>query len=461
MKNLHRILAAFALLLSPLWGRAADPALPELPTIPERTFSVLDYGASPDGVTKNTSAIQKAIAAAAEAGGGTVLFPKGKYFTGAIHLQSNIALQIDEDATILFSSDPADYPLVRTRWECVEILNYSPPIYAYQCRNIAIRGKGTIDGNGPQWWARRRTGNQFSTAYAQLRKYANDDSKPESRVFGEKLPGLPPAFVQPYECQNVLLEGITVKDSPFWTIHLLYSQDITLRHLTMMGDGPNTDGVDPDSCNRVLIENCNFDNGDDCVAIKSGRDKDGRRVGRSCENITIRNCAMARGHGVSIGSETSGSIRHVLIENCALDGIDAGVRLKSTRGRGGVVEDITYRNLTMRNVQKEAVTITLRYEKGSGVIPAPKDESTPVFRNITVENITCESAKVGGAIFGLAEAPVENLTLKNVTINADSGFSATDVDGLHFEHVTISPKKGEKLILNNVKNFTVDGVKQD
>ncbi len=446
-----RISAACALTLAIFWvlsgcvqGTGKSSATDKQPKV-----TVSSTGAVADGTTLCTEAIRKAIEQCAATGGGTVLFPKGVYFTGAVALKSNITLQLDEGATLKFSTEPKDYPLVRTRWEGVEIQNYSPLIFAAGCENVAIRGKGTIDGQGKAWWD---WANKRQSAYGKLYNGTTTKSgaQPDDRVFGEKNAGLRPSLVEFYDCKHVLVEGVTLRESPCWTIHPVYSEDVTIRGVTIVGTGPNTDGIDPDSCQQVLIEKCTLDTGDDCVAIKSGRDHDGRRVGKICENVVVRNCLMKGGYaGVAIGSETAGGVRHVLVEDCVFDGTRTGVRMKTTRGRGGVVEDIVYRYITMRNISEMAISINMKYGHNDDESVAKKDESTPVFRDILLERLTVESAASAGKIIGLAESPVERITLRDATIHAKTGMVVRDVAGLKKENGKTVVESGEAWNIRN------------
>jgi polygalacturonase len=334
-------------------------------------------------------------------------------------------------------------------------------------------GKGTITGQGPVWWAwaRNPTGvpgangprdgssGQGVGGTAEARRLmalytADREGKYplEQRIFGEKNTGYRPSLIEVYECKNVLIEGVNVTQSPFWTIHPLYTQNFTLRGATVSGSGPNTDGCDPDSCNTVLIENVTFNTGDDCIAIKSGRDGDGIRRNRPCENLTIRNCIMNGGHGaVTMGSETSAGIRHILAENCVIDGPDVALRLKTSRNRGGGIEDFMARNIVVKSARQTAILVTLRY--GSPVPETPKNETTPVAKNIWVENLTCESAPQAISILGLNESHIENISLKNVTIKSQRGATVDLLDGLVRDNVTITPASGEAWMITNSTNI--------
>ena len=476
------LISLLATAFSPLAAPAADPVLPPLPpeiTFPSKTvIKVTETGAIADGQTLATGAIAKAIDRAAAAGGGIVEFPdsgRHEYLTGAIHLKSNITLQIDSGVTLKFTTDRAQYPLVKTRYECVDIMNYSPLIYAYQCENIRITGDGTIDGQGQAWWtwARNVSANRgpAPSGGQALRgansgqgvgpdaggrrlilEYTNDREGKyplDQRVFGDKVQGFRPCAIEPYACKNVLIENITLKNSPFWNIHPVYSENVTVRGVTVEGNGPNTDGCDPDSCNTVLIDHDTFATGDDCIAIKSGRDGDGIRRNAPCENITVRNCTMKGGHGaITMGSETSGGIRHIFAENCNVDGPDSAIRLKSTRGRGGGVEDVYFRNITTNHTAKYAITIDMMYSRTE---PAAKSETTPVFKDIRIENFSCGSSPEALYVMGLQESPVQNLVLKNVALSADKGARLQYVDGLVRDNVAVQASTGDAWEMKDVK----------
>lgn len=351
--------------------------------------------------------------------------------------------------TLKFTTDRTKYPLVKSRWECTDVMNYSPLIYAYQCNNIRITGKGTIDGQGQTWWSWANG----KPAQQAIRQYTNDRGGKfplEQRVFGETVQGLRPCLIEPYESKNILIEGVTIRNSPFWTIHPVYCENVILRNANVFGTGPNTDGIDPDSCKNVLIEGTTFTTGDDCVVIKSGRDGDGIRKNTTCENITIRNCIMKGGHGaITMGSETSGGIKHVFAENCQVDGPDSAIRLKSTRGRGGGIEDVYVRNITVNRTLKYAITIDMRYTQTA---VAPKSETTPVFKNIRIEDFKCEAAPQAIYIMGLVESNVENVFLKNISIKADRGGHLEYVNGVTRENVVITPRTGEVWVEREAKN---------
>ncbi|WP_455585597.1 glycoside hydrolase family 28 protein [Bacteroides sp.] len=386
-------------------------------------------GAKADGKTLNTVLINHTVDRLNKGGGGTLFFPAGTYLTGAIHLKSNITLELEAGATLLFSDRFDDYlPFVEVRHEGVVMKSFSPLIYAVDAENITIKGEGTLDGQGKAWWT------EFFRIYVDLEKngmhelnkyqplwekennvealYAetNEDwhSTLQRRFFR-------PPFIQPIRCKNVRIEGVKIINSPFWTVNPEFCDNVTVTGVTIHNvPSPNTDGINPESCRNVHISDCHISVGDDCITIKSGRDAQARRLNVPCENVTITNCTMLSGHGgVVIGSEMSGSVRKVTISNCVFDGTDRGIRIKSTRGRGGVVEDIRVSNVVMSNIKREAIVLNLKYSK----MPAePKSERTPVFRDIYISGLTAVDVKTPVKIVGLEEAPVTDIVLRDIYV---------------------------------------------
>ncbi|HEX8499965.1 MAG TPA: glycoside hydrolase family 28 protein [Pyrinomonadaceae bacterium] len=420
------------------------------PRFPARDFPITDFGATPGGNSDSTDAIRKAIEACNKAGGGRVVVPAGVFRTGAIHLRSNVNLHISEGATLKFSTDPAKYlPAVFTRWEGTELMNYSPLIYAFEQQNIAVTGKGTLDGGAADdnWWKwARRQGSTPAPASADVRKLremGNSGVPVRERVFGEGH-FLRPPFIQPYRSRNILIEGVTIINSPFWEVHPVLSQNITVRGLNIKSHGPNNDGCDPESSKDVLIEDCVFDTGDDCIAIKSGRDDDGRRVGVASENIIVRNCTMKDGHGgVVIGSEISGDCRNVFVEDCKMDSpnLDRALRFKSNAIRGGVLENVFFRNVEVGRVAEAVLTIDLLYDTGD------KGPHRPVVRNVLIENVTSRSSPRVMWVVGFPGVTIDDIRFRNCTFR---GVEATEVmnnaGSFSFENVTIEPaKRGRSL----------------
>ena len=418
------------------------------PQFPAREFNLLQFGAVGDGRRICTLAFADAIAACASSGGGRVVVPAGKYFTGAIHLRSGVNLYLAEGAEIIFSDQPEDYlPVVLVRVGGVELYNYSPLIYARDCTNIAVTGPGKLNGNAKQWWAwsRRETKAGFEMG-AQGVPVAR-------RIFGTPAAAIRPSFLSFVSCTNVLLSDFTIGSGPNWTIHPIYCQNTTIRGVQVITDGPNNDGIDPDSCRDVLIENCNLETGDDCVVLKSGYNEDGWRVGRPTENVIMRKCSSRRGHGgLVIGSEMSGGVRNVFMEDCEFAGTDRAIRIKSRADRGGVVENIFARNLRVKNMQREVIILNMDYGSDRNQTVASRP---PVFRHMQFENITGGGAPTAILIQGLADSPIENLRFVNLTIRSTKGVEANFVKRLVFENVQIAAVAGPVFKLNDAAGITI------
>ena len=386
------------------------------PEFPNRTFEIGKYGAA-EGADC-TEAIAKAIGACSAAGGGTVLVPKGTFLTGAIHLKSNTNLHLAEGAVLRFYTDPKRYlPLVYTRWESTECMNYSPLIYAFEQTNIAVTGAGTLDGQADEqhWWPWKGNAKfgfkkgepEQQPARAALVAMGEKDVPVRERVFGEGH-YLRPNFIQPYRSTNVLIEGVTILRSPMWEVNPVLCRNVTVRNVKINSHGPNNDGCDPDACSDVLIDRCEFDTGDDCIAIKSGRNRDGRRVGVACENLVVRDCVMKDGHGgVSIGSEASGGVRNVFVDHCRMDSphLDRAMRIKTNSYRGGVIENIVMSNTTVGQVAEAVLDIDFNYEEGKG------GPFQPVVRNVLLENVTSHKSKYGLTLRGFENAPIRGVRL--------------------------------------------------
>ncbi|MDR3528393.1 MAG: glycoside hydrolase family 28 protein [Rhizomicrobium sp.] len=415
------------------------------PQFPARDFPITDYGATSGG-TKCTAAIAKAIAACAAAGGGRVVVPEGNWLTGPIHLKSHVNLHIAKGATLRFSTDHADYlPLVLTRWEGVECMNYSPLVYAFEQENIAVTGEGTLDGQASNefWWPWKGKSNfgfkdgtpNQAVARKKLFEMGDANTPVAERLFGEGS-YLRPNFFEPYRCKTVLIEGVTIRNTPFWELHPVLCTGVTVRGVTIDSAGPNTDGCDPESCKDVLIENCSFNTGDDCIAIKSGRNGDGRRVNVPCENIVIRGCTMKNGHGgVSIGSEITGGVRNVFVEKCKMDSpnLDNAFRLKNNAVRGGILENFHFRNIVIGQVAHAVLAIHFDYEE------AGNGPYRPVARNVHLERIVSGKSEFGVDAHGLPNAEIENITLTDCDFqNVAKGNVAQFVHGISFSGVTIN-----------------------
>lgn len=389
------------------------------PKFPDREFNVIHYGADNKGIELSTNAIQSAIDDAHRLKGGRVLIPEGTFLTGTLELKSNVELHLHENAYVTFSQDTRDYlPLVLTRYEGIELYNYSPLIYAHHAENIAITGAGTLDGRGDEhhWWPwKYGTNGQPSQDRDRqlLFEMAEKRIPVEERMFGEGH-YLRSSFIQPYNCQNILIEGVTVKDSPMWQVHPVLSENVIVRGVNIIGHGPNTDGVNPESCRHVLIEDCYFDNGDDCIAIKSGRNEDGRRIGVPSENIVIRRNTMRDGHGgVTIGSEISGGVKYVYAEDNVMDSpnLDRALRIKTNSVRGGTIEHIYFKNNLVKSLKHEVVCIDMMYEEGDA------GPHRPVVRHIEVEGLKSSGGRYGVKIAAYSHSPVTHFKMKDCVID--------------------------------------------
>ena len=422
------------------------------PVFPDIIVDIRDHGAVPDGKTYNTNAFADAIKACSDAGGGRVLVPSGKWFTGPIHLASNIELHLSEGAEIIFSDRCEDYlPVVLVRVGGIEIYNYSPLIYARDCENIAITGSGKLNGNAKEWWEMKgkETGNFFEMAAKGV--------PVTERVFGTREAGIRPSFLCLFNCKNVLLEGFTIGSGPNWTVHPIYCDNVIIRYVNVNTDGPNNDGIDPDSCTNVLIEHCLFDTGDDCVVLKSGYNEDGWRVGRPTENVVMRYCSSKRGHGgLVVGSEMSGDVRNVYMHDCHFEGTDRAIRIKSKRGRGGIVENIWARDLKLKNMQREAVILNMVYGADRNKV---SNEKAPKFKDIHINNLTCQGAPAAIIIRALEDSPVENVSFENVCISSKKGVICENVKGLVFEAVSIKPEKGPAYQITNGSDLLISNNK--
>ena len=430
---------------------ACNRTHPEAKLQPAAYYDIRDYGAIAGGKTKNTEAIRNAIAAAAKAGGGTVLISKGIYLTGPIHLESNITLLIDAGATLKFSADFDDYlPMIPSRWEGTEVITFSPLIYGEKVENVAIQGRGIIDGQGEPWWKfhralreqREKTGSwkkdsKWRQEFMRVNRNLELPDDPE-RINSAFL--RPPMFQLRYS-KNISIRDVTFKNSPFWTLNPVYCENLTVSGVTIENpdSAPNTDGIDPESCKNVHISDSHISVGDDCITIKSGRDAEARRMNQPSENYTITNCTMLRGHGgVVIGSEMSGSVRNIAISNCVFDGTDRGIRIKSTRGRGGVVENVSVSNIVMRDIREEAITLNLFY---SNVPAEPFSARTPVFRKIHIDSIV-GNAKVAATLLGLDESPLDDVSLTHVSLTAATGVVIRNAKHIELNSVKVETQSG-------------------
>lgn len=423
------------------------------------SLNILNFNAIGDGVTPCTGAFSAAIKALSEAGGGTLYIPAGTYLTGSIRLESNINLHLEPGATILFSNDPKDFPVIFSRWEGVERDVYQSCIYGNKLENVSITGYGVLNGQGHPWW--------------QLYRNFKKNMEPSLEYPRPKL-------ISFDECSKVLIQGVKLINSPSWTINPICCENVTIDNITVVNpsDSPTTDAIDLDSSRNVRISNCSLDVGDDCIVIKSGTEEGMRRI--PCEDITITNCTMLHGHGgVVIGSEMSGGVRNVAISNCIFEGTDRGIRIKSRRRRGGVVEDIRVNNIIMKGAISPIV-MHMYYYCGPGgkdkytwdKAPYPVDDKTPIFRRIHISNITArEVTAAAGYLYGLTELPIEDITFDNIDIHladnanedmpammdgiepmAKKGFYCNNVKDVFFNNVTIINHEGSAFTVENGEN---------
>lgn len=422
------------------------------PRFPDREFDITRFGAVGDGSADCSAAIAKAVAACHQAGGGRVVVPTGSFRTGPIHLKSNVELHLAAGSEVIFSDRFADYlPPVLVRVGGVEIYNYSPLIYARDCTNIAVTGPGRLNGNARKWW---------SWKSHETREFFDMGARGvpvEKRVFGTPEAAIRPSFLCFLSCTNVLLEGFTIGSGPNWTIHPVYCLNTTIRSVTVDTDGPNNDGIDPDSCRDMLIEHCTFSTGDDCVVLKSGYNEDGWRVGRPTEDVIMRDCSSKRGHGgLVVGSEMSGGVSNVFLTDCDFEGTDRAIRIKSRRGRGGVVENLFAQNLRVKNLRREVVIMNMDY--GSDQKQAA-NEKPPVFRNMVIRNVTGAGAPTAILIQGLADSPIENIRFENMTIGSTKGVVCRNVEGLVFDNVNVTPSRSPVFDLTGARGITIENAK--
>lgn len=430
------------------------------PFFRKANYNVIAYGAVADGKTLCTESFKKAILACTKDGGGKVIVPKGIYLTGAIHLEDNVNLHLEEGAEIRFSTNPEDYPLVHTSFEGMELMNYSPLIYAYKKKNIAITGKGVLNGqaNEANWWTWKGSDSEghlygFKEGMPSqkdklnlpaLMEMAEKDVPVEKRIFG-KGHYLRPNFIEPFGCENVLIQGVKVIDAPFWILHPIKCTNVIVDGVNIQSHGPNNDGCDPEYSKNVLIKNCTFNTGDDCIAIKAGRDNEGRKVGIMCENIIVRNCNMIDGHGgVVIGSEMSAGVKNVFVEDCIMDSpnLDRAIRIKTNTKRGGFVDGVYVRNIKVGKVKEAVLRINMHYS----VYGNQTGNYIPKITNVYLENITVKDAgKYAIYADGLENSKIDNVVFKNVKIDkVKQPFNLEHITNLQVIDTYIDNKKVEQ-----------------
>ncbi|TJZ61811.1 glycoside hydrolase family 28 protein [Sphingobacterium olei] len=422
-------------------------ALIVAPTFANKAYLITDYGAKGDGVFMNTAIINDLITRCSENGGGKVVVPKGVFLSGAIHLKSNVNLHFEDGSKIIFSRNPQDYlPMVRSRWEGMDLMNYSPLIYAYQVENIAITGNGILDGNADNahWWpwkAKKEYGwvdgmDSQLASVKQLTQQVKDRVPVEQRIYGEGG-FLRPPFIQPYQSKNIVIADVTINNAPFWNLNPVLCENVIVRDVKIITHGPNNDGCDPEASKNVLITGCYFDTGDDCIAIKSGRNEDGRDVAVPAENIIIENCIMKDGHGgIVIGSEISGGAKNIFAQNLQMDSpeLDRVIRLKTSSLRGGTIDGLYVRNIKVGTYKEAAIRFNMFYEN-------PGDH-LPQIKNVWIENLQVEKGgKFGVLIDAYKESPITNFTVINSSINGvDVPIQSNYTENVVFSNFKINGK---------------------
>ena len=461
------------------------------PSFPDYQVDIRDFGAKADGETLNTEAINNAIKAVSEKGGGKVVIPEGLWLTGPVVLQNNVNLHVEKNALVLFSGDADLYPLVRTSFEGLDMLRCQSPISAMNAENIAITGYGVLDGSGDSWRPVKRnkmtdgqwksllksggvvdeSGKVWYPNEGALKASILTGSKEKREISDSEWEGmkrwLRPVLLSIVKSKRVLLEGVTFRNSPSWCLHPLSCEDLTLNGVKVFNPwySQNGDALDVESCKNVVVTNSLFDAGDDAICIKSGKDADGRRRGEPCENVLVKNNTVLHGHGgFVVGSEMSGGVRNVYVADCTFIGTDVGLRFKSTRGRGGVVENVYVDNINMINIPGDALIADLYYAvKDAPGAPVPAvTEETPSFKNIHISNISCKGA--GRAMFlnGLPEMPIENFSVRNMRItDAQKGAFINKVAGVTLENIEIETADNTYLQVENTTNITIDGKEYD
>jgi len=426
-------------------------------SFPNRTFVITDFGAKANNEAEPChDAINQAIVTCNQAGGGTVVIPKGVFYTGPITLKSNVNLHFEDGAVLKFSTDQKLYfPAVLTRWEGVDCWNAHPLIYAYGETNIAITGKGTIDGQGANenWWkmcgakrfgweegvvAQRNGGRERLLMYAET-------SMPVYKRIMKPEDGMRPQLINFHSCNTILIEDVSLRNSPFWVIHPLFCESMIVRGVDILSHGPNNDGCDPESSKNILIENCIFNTGDDCIAIKSGRNADGRKWNIPSENIIVRGCTMKDGHGgVVVGSEISGGYKNLFVENCKMDSknLDRVIRIKSSTCRGGLIENIYVKDVTVGQCGEAVLRIDLQYENRENC----NRGFNPTVRNVYLQNVTCEKSKFGAYIVGLEDNDhVYNINVEDCHFNnVAQGNSIKGAKDITFKGLYINGKEIKK-----------------
>ena len=411
---------------------------PVAPTFPNATFDIRDYGAKEGGEIAATEAIRAAIEDCTKQGGGRVVIPKGRWLTGPIHLRDNVNLHVEKGAIVEFSKKFEDYlPVVYGILGGVRVYSVSHFLYAYQCKNIAITGEGLLDGHGEVWQYMKR----HQPGMEDLMKKGRARAPMSERVYDRPEDGVRPRMLQFVECENVLLDGITMKNSPSWTVHLAWCKNIIVHNITTENpfDALNTDGVNLEYCRRGLVDGCTISGGDDMCCIKAGREADAWDFGVPCEDIEVRNCRaiLCRGGGVTIGSETSASIRNIWVHDCYFEQVMVGINVKTMKGRGGVVENIDFENIEMNHAVREAIRISMKYAGEPLDDQSQGNHYMPIVRNISINNFVCHRALRPTNITGVKYHEVQNITISNSTIHCEESGVLENVKGLMLDNVEI------------------------
>lgn len=469
------------------------------PAIPALRASITDFGAVSDAVTLNTEAFEKTIAHLSQRGGGVVEVPAGVWYTGPIVLRDNIELNLAQGSVIVFSGNSKDYPLINTVFEGLDTRRCQSPVSAEGAKNIAITGQGIIDGSGDSWRAVKRdkmTASQWNKLLSRGGVlsddgriwYPSEGFKKGTAISPMNVPVglttdeqweeirdfLRPVMISLRNCENVLLEGVTFQNSPSWNIHPFMCTNLRVHGITVRNPwySQNGDGIDIESCTNVVLTDSSFDAGDDGICIKSGKDEDGRRRGAPCQNIIVDNCTVFHGHGgFVVGSEMSGGVKNVSVTNCRFSGTDVGLRFKSTRGRGGVVENIHISDIAMNDIANEPLLFDLFYggksasealeagedAEASDLAPKPVDETTPQFRDIFIRNVWCRGARRAMLFNGLPEMNVENVRVENCAVYAQLGAQINESRDVVLRNVSVYPQQGPALMINNAKQVVVEG----
>ena len=412
-------------------------------------FTITEFGAVGDGKTLCTAAIQKTVDACAQAGGGKIIVPAGRYLTGPIFLKSNINVEVVAGGVLAFTTDIDSVPSIQGRWEGIDRVVYASLFTGLDLENVSITGHGTLDGQGETWWKAHRV------VHEMRKKMGLEEREPENPA-GAPLKWGRPRMINLYRCKNVLVSGLKIVNSPSWNIHPVNCKNTVIDGVTITApdNSPNTDGIDPDSCKDLRISNCYISVGDDCIVIKSGYRYQAHGI--PSENITVTNCVFGKGHcGVGIGSETSGGVSNIAISNCICDGTDRGLRFKTARGRGRAVENIRATNVVMRDVG-EAIAVTMFYAGGDKHAPQPVNEQTPAFRNFHFSDIIVNGGRQAALIEGLPEMPIKGISLSNIVVNGcATGMTCTNANGVTFDNVVVNPEKGPALSVDGVRDLEI------